>query len=77
MQHIACIWEADSQNGKLFVWAEPLNWSGNAEEKPIVELTMDLKNFIAEKPISGDKVMERVHVHPCEYHNMQTSLGEM
>ena len=43
----------------MFVWAEPLEWEGEPEKKPIVELKIDFKNFLTEKHVPGNKVANR------------------
>lgn len=67
-QHIACVWEAIPQESEVVVWAEPCNWEGEPEDKPIVELHATFTNFLAERHIRGDKVLERVHRHPWTVH---------
>lgn len=48
------------------MWAEPLDWEGDPEQKPIVQLTVKFKHFLADKCVPGDGVVDRVHLHPCE-----------
>lgn len=64
-QNIASIFEARPQDGVLFVWAEPLEWEGPKEEKPVVELKVTLKNFIGTKRVLGENVADQLSEEPC------------
>ena len=65
LQHIACVWEAEPESGAVCVWAEPLDWDGAPEDKPIVELKVRFEHFLDGKPIEGQKVIKRASEAPC------------
>ncbi|GJF00271.1 mitochondrial protein Pet127-domain-containing protein [Phanerochaete sordida] len=63
-QHIACVWEADSANGAVCVWAEPHEWNGAPEDKPIVELKACFEHFLDGSPIKGSSVIPQASDAP-------------
>lgn len=64
-QNIASIFEARPQEGVLIVWAEPLDWEGPKEEKPVVELKVTLQNFVGTKRVLGEDVADQLSGEPC------------
>ena len=65
MQNIECIFEAVPASEKLLVWASPLDWKGKKEEKPIVELVVELQNVVEGKHVQGEYVADKLPNAPC------------
>ena len=56
---------ARSPWSRLYVWAEPHEWKGEeGQEKPIVELVVDLRNYINGTYVKGEHAPTKAaHAH--------------
>ncbi|KAG1761033.1 mitochondrial protein Pet127-domain-containing protein, partial [Suillus occidentalis] len=62
---VKCTFETREQSSKMNVWVEPLEWDAekegkgkHTEEPPIVQIDVEVQNFIAGRPVWGPRAIE-------------------